>query len=272
MSADNRATCERRLPEDDLCLTLMFLCARASRQGFISEEELKLRLNETKRGPVFEPNLIRQMIKVANSFNNSKGVSFEQVRQRTHTTRLTCNMHQACGTHTRGPIIDRLTHDVCCLSLHAHSSSRFLLQRRDKRCRGGTASNCDTAATHCFPTPLQPSAPCLFFALSQSQHPLAPAHAIFANVTIIRETRILSRNCACSAHSRSLIAHFHTKHNRFNSFTVFAIRDLNKANQAKLAACESVCVLLLTSACLPIAFASSASTGGCSHQTCSCWQ
>lgn len=36
-----------------------------------------VRLNETKRGPVFDPHLIRQMIKVANSFNNSRGVSFE---------------------------------------------------------------------------------------------------------------------------------------------------------------------------------------------------
>lgn len=36
------------------------------------------RLTETKRGPVFDPHLVRQMIKVANSFNNSRGVSFEQ--------------------------------------------------------------------------------------------------------------------------------------------------------------------------------------------------
>ena len=36
------------------------------------------RLSETKRGPVFDPSLIRQMIKVANSYNNSRGVSFEQ--------------------------------------------------------------------------------------------------------------------------------------------------------------------------------------------------
>lgn len=46
--------------------------------GFISEDELRQRLNETKRGPVFEPALIRQMIKVANRFNSSKGVSFEE--------------------------------------------------------------------------------------------------------------------------------------------------------------------------------------------------
>jgi ankyrin repeat protein len=50
----------------------------ANQDGFISTDELRMRLNETKRGPVFEPRLIRQMIKVANSFNNSKGVSFEQ--------------------------------------------------------------------------------------------------------------------------------------------------------------------------------------------------
>jgi len=46
--------------------------------GFISEDELRARLAETKRGPQFEPALIRQMIKVANSYNNSRGVSFEQ--------------------------------------------------------------------------------------------------------------------------------------------------------------------------------------------------
>lgn len=47
--------------------------------GFISEEELRQRLHETKRGPVFDPSLIKQMIRVANlGYSNSKGVSFEQ--------------------------------------------------------------------------------------------------------------------------------------------------------------------------------------------------
>ena len=46
--------------------------------GFISEIELRSKLTQTHRGPSFDPKLIHDMIKVANSYNHAKGVSFEQ--------------------------------------------------------------------------------------------------------------------------------------------------------------------------------------------------
>lgn len=50
----------------------------SNHDGYISEAELQEKLSQTTRGASFDPSLIRQMIKVANSYNNAKGVSFEQ--------------------------------------------------------------------------------------------------------------------------------------------------------------------------------------------------
>jgi len=49
-----------------------------NKDGFISEVELNAQLSKTKRGPEFDSELIRQMVKTANTYNHPKGVSFEE--------------------------------------------------------------------------------------------------------------------------------------------------------------------------------------------------
>lgn len=68
-------------------------CLDTNRDGYISASELQNRLALSSRGPTFDPSLIKQMIKTANSYHHSKGVSFEQfleilqVKQTNNTNR-----------------------------------------------------------------------------------------------------------------------------------------------------------------------------------------